>query len=45
LVEKALEGSGSISAARMNSLVSKHSESILELLVRVKSEITQGGVS
>ncbi|WP_339541427.1 hypothetical protein [Pseudomonas sp. RA_5y_Pfl1_P24] len=45
IVEKALEGAGSISVARMNSLVSKHSEAIQELLVRIKSEITKGGES
>ncbi|RBC03298.1 hypothetical protein C3E97_004505 [Pseudomonas sp. MWU12-2115] len=42
LVEKALEAGGAVSAAKMNSLVSKHSEAIQELLVRVKSEITKG---
>ncbi|BBP57788.1 hypothetical protein [Pseudomonas sp. St316] len=43
LVERALEGKGVMSTAKMNSLVSKHSEAIQELLVRVKSEITKGG--
>lgn len=45
LVEKAIESSGTVSAAKMNSLVSKHSEAIQELLVRVKSEIIKGGES
>jgi len=43
VIERALEGKGVVSAAKMNSLVSKHSEAIQELLVRVKSEITKGG--
>lgn len=44
-IEKALETSSAVSAARMNSLVSKHSEAIQELLVRIKSEITKGDES
>nr|WP_314532542.1 hypothetical protein [uncultured Pseudomonas sp.] len=44
-VERAIEGGGIVSAARMNSLVSKHSEALQELLVRVKSEITKGDES
>lgn len=44
-VEKALEEDRTVSAARMNSLVSKHSETIQELLVRIKSEIAKGGES
>jgi hypothetical protein len=42
LVERALEEGGAVSAAKMNSLVSKQSEAIQELLVRVKSEIIKG---
>lgn len=42
-VEKALEEKGVVSAAKMNSLVSKQSEAIQELLVRIKSEINKGG--
>ncbi len=42
LVERALEAGGTVSAAKMNSLVSKQSEAIQELLVRVKSEIIRG---
>ncbi|WP_330206610.1 hypothetical protein [Pseudomonas sp. AM14(2022)] len=45
LVEKAIETDGVVSAARMNSLVSKHSEAIQELLVRVKSETLKGDQS
>lgn len=44
-IEKALETASTVSAARMNSLVSKHSEAIQELLVRIKSEITKGDES
>lgn len=42
-VEKAIEEQGGISAARMNALVSKQSEALQELLVRIKSEINKGG--
>lgn len=45
LVETALEENGAVSAARMNSLVSKQSETIQELLVRIKSEISRRGDS
>lgn len=42
LVERALEVEGSVSPAKMNSLVSKQSEAIQEVLVRIKSEIIRG---
>jgi len=38
-VERALEDGGAMSSAKMNSLVSKQSEVILELLVRIKTEM------
>lgn len=43
LVETALEENSAVSAARMNSLVSKQSETIQELLVRIKSDLSKGG--
>ena len=41
-VERALEGSAAISPAKMNSLVSKQIEALLDVLVRIKSEIEIG---
>lgn len=41
-VEKALEDGSSVSPTKMNTLVSKQSEALQELLVRIKSEIIKG---